>query len=200
MRCLAFDLGRVVFDFDYNLALDKMKHKMFTPKEEIIEAFFYRDFTLDFEKGIISPGEFYQKFKEVFKCPLSCEDFYEAWNIIFSPNKEVINLIKNLTIAYPVYLISNINKAHFDHLYRNFEDVFSLFKGLILSYKVKSVKPEEKIYQELVSLSGFKPEEIIYIDDREDLISEAGKLGFDSIRFLGQEQLVKELKERGIYS
>ena len=136
MRCLAFDLGRVLFDFDYNIALDKIKNVTGASSDEIVDALFYKQFAADFERGLVSPRDFYVKFTQSFKADLGFEEFIRVWCEIFSPKPEVISLVRQLRLIYPVYLISNINEAHFNYLHQNFYDVFSLFDGLILSFKV----------------------------------------------------------------
>ncbi|MCQ9205308.1 MAG: hypothetical protein NG737_03255 [Omnitrophica bacterium] len=200
MKVLAFDLGNVLFDFDYNLGLDKIKNRVGVSPDVIIEALFFKNFSLDFEKGLVSEKEFFLKFKKAFSGSLSFSEFIEAWSSIFSPNSETIALVKTLRLKYPVYLISNICKLHYDYLYKNHREVFDLFKGLILSFKVKSVKPEKKIYQILKETAGTQFNNIIYIDDRQDLIQKAKTFGLCCIKFINNSQLVEELQKLGINS
>lgn len=198
MYTFAFDLGRVLFDFDFNIALDKMKSKLNSSPEQIIEELFYKDFGTDFEKGLISSYEFYLKFKNSFNADIAYSEFTDIWCDIFSANTEVIALAKKLKKAYPIYLISNINKLHFEFLYQKHSDVFSLFNELILSYKVKSVKPEKKIYEYLKTICENNFENIIYIDDRQDLIAAAKKFNLKCIQFIDIHQLLLDLKNLGI--
>ncbi|MDD5583708.1 MAG: hydrogenase maturation protease [Candidatus Omnitrophica bacterium] len=199
MRHLAFDLGRVLFDFDYSIALDKIKDKLGVPVEKAAQELVKNDFPLDFEKGLLSAQEFYIKFKQAFKTHLTYEEFVDAWSDIFTPKKEVIGLIERLQYVYPVYLISNINELHFEHLHERHPEIFRLFDTLLLSYKIKSVKPETKIYAELKKISGAQYTDILYIDDREDLIREAKKLHLQCIRFDELNQLKKDLTHAGIH-
>lgn len=197
-KAFAFDLGKVLFDFDYSLALEKIKDKLGVSPNCVIDALFFDDFALDFEKGIISGYDFYLKFKESFKAKISYSEFVDSWCRIFSPNNTVVELIRRLRILYPVYLISNINELHFDYLYQQWKEIFLLFDKLFLSFKIKAVKPEKKIYEELFK-EGFLPEEIIYIDDRQDLIEEGKKLGLRCIQFRDSKDLIKDLEKDGIY-
>ena len=198
-KAIAFDLGNVAFNFDYSVALDKIKNKIGVPTEKIWNALFYENFALDFEKGIISSYDFYLNFRSTFRSSLKYKEFVDIWCRIFFPNGEVISIIEQLKSIYPVYLISNINELHFNYLHKEFRDFFSLFDATILSFKVKSIKPEKKIYQELIKISGRNPQQIIYIDDRQDLITAAKKMGFNSIRFMGGEKLLRDLIKEAIY-
>lgn len=197
-KVLAFDLGRVLFDFDYNIALEKIKDKIGIPVQEVIRELFENDFGLSFEKGEVSPDEFYSRFKDTFKATLSYEYFVDTWCKIFSPQKDVIGLVRYLKGRYPLYLISNINELHFEYLFKEYPGVFSLFNEMILSFKVKSVKPEEAIYQALKDTAGVGFEDIIYIDDRKDLITKAKDFNLQCLQFTGFDQLLKDLQNLGI--
>lgn len=197
-KVIAFDLGRVLFDFDYNIALEKIKDKIGVPVQEVIRELFENEFGLSFEKGEVSSKEFYSHFKDTFKATLSYECFVDAWCKIFSPKADMIDLVRYLKGRYPLYLISNINELHFEYLLSEYREVFSLFNELILSFKVKSVKPEEKIYQVLKDTAGVDFEDIIYIDDRKDLINKAKDYRLQCLQFTGFNQLLKDLKNLGI--
>ncbi len=198
MKCLAFDLGKVLFDFDYGIALDKIKDKVDVLPDDIVNALFYKDFGTDFEKGLIDGRGFYKKFVEEFGARITYDEFVELWCGIFWPIEEMIELVRKLRTAYPVYLISNINELHFNYLKVRYPDVFSLFKGLVLSFKVKAVKPQIEIYNELKNMSHFSYRDIIYIDDREDLIDKAKSFGINSIRFSNISQLISSLKSYSV--
>ena len=193
-KVLAFDLGRVLFDFDYNIALEKIKDKLGVPTEEVIRKLYENDFGLSFEKGEVSSEEFYFRFKDTFKATLSYECFIDVWCKIFSPKEDVIGLVRHLEGKYPLYLISNISEPHFEYLFKEYREVFSLFNQLILSFKVKSVKPEKIIYQALKDTAGVDFEDIIYIDDRNDLITKAKDYRLQCLQFTSFDQLLKDLK------
>lgn len=198
MKTLAFDLGNVLFNFDYTLALNKIKHRMKLSIPKVIYSLYDKNFTIPFEKGLVSGEEFYQAFMDEYGISFSYEEFVEIWCKIFSPIPEVISLVRKLKGKYQLYLISNINQLHFEYLYKQHPGVFSLFDQLILSYKVKSVKPELKIYQALAEAAGVSFSKLIYIDDRQDLIIEAKKLKLNCIQFENYQQLIEELNCLGI--
>ena len=191
---LAFDLGNVVFNFDYNIALEKIKDKLGVTPKEVIRELYYNNFTIPFEKGLVSGYAFYLNFKKTFLAKLTYKKFIDIWCKIFWPNHQTVNLIKNLKYNFPIYLISNINRLHFDYLYREYPYIFSLFQELILSFQVKYVKPEIQIYQTLQEKTGVDFKKTIYIDDRLDLIQEAQKLGLKCLLFTNAKKLTQDLK------
>lgn len=198
MRCLAFDLGKVIFDFDFGIALDKIKDALGVPAETVISELLQNNFASDFEKGLVSNHDFYTHFTKTFGIPLNYEEFVDIWCDIFTLKQETIDLIERLRVIYPVYLISNINRLHFEHLKRIYPQVFSLFDELILSFEVRSIKPEATIYDELKKVAGVEYEDLVYIDDRRDLIEEAIKLNMTCIQYTDFDAVIKELTDAGI--
>jgi FMN phosphatase YigB (HAD superfamily) len=197
IKAIAFDLGRVLFDFDYNIALDKIKDKINIAPDRIIHALFHENLTDDFEKGIITGRDFYLKFKEKTGLRLSYDEFVPIWCDIFSIKEESIELVKSLRSLYRVLLISNINQLHYDFLKERYWQVFSLFEDKILSFEVKELKPSKKIYEILLAKAKSTKDELIYIDDRPDLITEAKEQGLKCIEFKDVKQCKRELKGFG---
>jgi glucose-1-phosphatase len=198
MTTLAFDLGRVIFDFDYNIALKRLDGRININSEEVLDLIDKNHFGLHFEKGLVSPQEFYKEFKRDFKAKISYEEFKSIWSEIFSPKEDVISLVDQLKNKYPVFLISNINQLHYEYLSSHYPQVFTLFKRLILSYQVRSVKPEPAIYQELQRVAGVPYSQIVYIDDRADLVAAASRLGMRCIQFTTYDKLLNDLNKAGV--
>ena len=194
MKVLAFDLGNVIFGFDYTIAFKEIKHKMEASIEKIIEEFYCHDFTLPFEKGLVSGHDFYLDFKRTFSANFDYQEFIDIWCKIFFPVPEVIELVRKLKKKYSIYMISNINELHFNYLYKEYPEVFSLFDDLILSFRVKSIKPEAKIYRALKEAAGEEFNNIIYIDDRADLIEAAKQLQLNCIQFIDHKKLIDDLR------
>jgi FMN phosphatase YigB (HAD superfamily) len=197
-KVFAFDLGRVIFDFDYTIALDKCIGRMSLTPEQVLHGLFYEEFGADYERGFLSNFEFYEKMRSWSGLEMGYDEYALAWSDIFSLNRgteALIHLLKNE--GYPVHMISNICDLHYTFLFDRYPDVFGLFDSLILSYQVGAIKPERKIFDELVGRAGVGPESIIYIDDRDDLIQAARPMGFTAIRFDSIDQCRADLRREG---
>ena len=68
------------------------------------------------------------------------------------------------------------------------------FHHLISSSEVKSKKPAEEMYHHVIAKYKVKPENSIFIDDKEKNVETAKKLGFNCIVFTNCNQLKDELK------
>jgi len=129
---------------------------------------------------------------------LSFNDFAAIWNDIFWEDEESCLIARRLKQGYKLLLLSNINRMHFDHVAKKF-DIMKIFDDMVLSFVVGAMKPEKPIFEEAVKRAGVDRSAILYIDDRDDLIKEANRLGIESIKYEGAQKLKQDLKERGIY-
>ena len=66
------------------------------------------------------------------------------------------------------------------------------------SHEVGFIKPEEEIYRAVEKVSGFSSEEHIFIDDIIEYVDAAKKIGWDGIQFVGYDDLIMNLKMRGV--
>jgi len=96
--------------------------------------------------------------------------------------------------GYKIYLLSNYGKTSFeaarDHGRLSF---MPLIDGSVISYEVKIVKPEPGIYKALINKYDLVAEECVFLDDREENVEAAMKMGFHGIVVEGYEQAAKAL-------
>lgn len=198
---IVFDLGNVVIDFDHWISVNKISHLCDYSGQEIYDMFFDSPLTQSFEKGKINPREFFYAVKKRLKWRGSYKDFLPIWNKIFfltSNNLKIHRMIRKLKKQYKIFLLSNINKAHFNYLKDTLDGIFNEFDKVILSYRVKMIKPEKKIYRLVKKIAKSSFEDIVYIDDREDLINAASKLGIKSIHYTNPKVLKQRLSILGV--
>lgn len=69
---------------------------------------------------------------------------------------------------------------------------------VFFSHMIGYRKPHKETYKRSVMDCGYRPEETLYIDDREDLICEARQLGMRAIVFKNVDSLCKTLEEEGV--
>ena len=108
---------------------------------------------------------------------------------------EIIKVLKQK--GYKVYLLSNTNEYMYE---KNLNKIVNLFDGLVLSYKVHLLKPYESIYKYLLEKYNLIPEESLFIDDREDNMNTANRLGIKgrTVEPNNDEDVKKVLKEYNI--
>lgn len=195
---IVFDLGKVLIPFDYAPAINKLNLVESGLGNQFSD--FYKSnyhFHRDFERGKISENEFVTKMLDVVDHKIDAETFKKYYADIFSLNEEVASLLPILKKEYKLFLLSNTDSIHQKYGWQKYE-FLKYFDELILSHEVGSVKPEENIYRAVEETSGSPSEEHFYIDDIQEYVDAAIKLGWDAVVFEGYEKLVRDLKDRKI--
>lgn len=194
---IVFDLGNTIIRFDHNISAKKIAKLFDLDSKKIYDAFFDSEMTRAFEKGEISPREFHRRASGLLGVDMPYKDFVAIWNDIFWEDEDACELARQLKSSYKLFLLSNVNRLHFEHIEKRF-DIIKIFDEIVLSYLVGAIKPDRLIYEDVIRRAGGDRTKLLYVDDREDLIKEALALGIDSIRFEGTAKLKKELAGRGI--
>lgn len=195
---VVFDLGMVLVPFDYKIMVTRLEEVETGLGDHFIASYRSNYQThRDFERGDISDVDFVDMMLKVLDNKIDSETFKRFYSEIFTFNQNVIDLLPVIKKNYRLFLLSNTNAIHQQYGWKDFPFI-QHFEKLILSHEVGAVKPEEKIYRAVEAVSGLPPEEHIFIDDIADYAEAARKLGWDGIQFTGYDDLVLNLRSRGI--
>jgi putative hydrolase of the HAD superfamily len=195
---IVFDLGNVLIPFDYSRTIERIN----TVEPGLGDRFyeFYRlnyNIHRDFERGKITEEKFINKMLSAMSNKIDADTFCDYYSDIFTLNEDVISLLPKLKKSYDLFLLSNTDSIHKKYRWEKY-DFLKYFDDIILSFEVGSVKPEERIYSEVENASGFSSEEHFYIDDIQEYVDVAKKIGWDAVLFENYSQLIRDLRERKI--
>ncbi|MDD5512186.1 MAG: HAD family phosphatase [Candidatus Omnitrophica bacterium] len=200
IRVIIFDLGNVLIDFDHSIAARRISRFCDKTPQEIFELFFSSGITTLFERGKISPDDFFLKVKEMLKLKINYDNFVHIWNEIFflsAKNRAVFALANSLRANQRIIVLSNINILHFEYLKKYFP-IFSIFERVFTSFELGAVKPDPEIYNKVMEILGVPAENIFYTDDRPELVASADNLGIRSVVFDTPVQLRRDLSRAGV--
>ncbi|MEI6731999.1 MAG: HAD-IA family hydrolase, partial [archaeon] len=112
-------------------------------------------------------------------------------------NTVLEKIIKKLKIrGYIVASLSNVVDIHQKAC--NEKKIYSVFDFNILSFKVKLIKPDKRIYQLLLKKLKLPGNEVIFTDDYQSCLDGAKKLGINTLLFKNNQQFVKDLRKLGV--
>lgn len=121
-------------------------------------------------------------------------EYYE----LIAVNQEMIELCEKLKQkGYKLGMLAN-ETYEWMNIKRQKGNLDKLFDVVYSSADLKSAKPEKKAYLKTLGSLKAKPEETIFIDDRERNVLAAEKLGIKSFVFKDIEQLKKDLSKINI--
>jgi glucose-1-phosphatase len=158
MTTLFFDIGNVLVTFDFSKAMRRLARDS-RWEDHQVEAKL-RPLIMEMEDGRITSEGFVDQAMAVIDYQSSADSFIAAYCDIFEETTHVARLADHL----PLYLLSNTSGLHLDYL-RAAYPVFAHFRGGAFSHESGSSKPDTKIYQDLLALSGCDPARTLYLDD-----------------------------------
>ena len=178
---VVFDLGKVLVDFDYSIAARKVAARSTRAVGELRAFLESSPLLVQYETGRLTREEFFAEICRATGFQGTLAEFGEFFADIFTEIPAMIELHAGLRRrGIPTYIFSNTNDLAVEHVRRNFP-FFALFDGYILSYEVKAMKPDVKIYEALEKLTGRRGAEIIYLDDRPENVAGGAARGWQTI-------------------
>jgi putative hydrolase of the HAD superfamily len=192
------DLGKVLIDFDYALAAQKILQVSPLPLSEVAEILSDPRLIFEFETGKLSSHEYYGRVSKALKMEISLEEFRHLWGAMFLPEPLISEkFLRDLRQRKRIILFSNTNEIHFEYLEKEFP-ILELVDERLLSYQVGCMKPDQQIYRLAIEKAGVAPERIFFADDRIENVEAAQLAGIQAIQFQSEAQLRREMNARGI--
>lgn len=194
-----FDMGNVLLSFDYDVAAEKMSQVCGVPPAKCREIGYGVELLTAFETGHITRQQFHAKFSELTGSQSDCDALLAARADMFHimvPTFRIVTQLKG--VRQRIGLLSNTSIDHFEFCYDRFGVIRHLFDVYVLSYEVRSMKPDRKIYDVAIEKAGVPAAKIFYTDDREENVVAAQQLGIDAVLFTDAAQLLRDLRSRKV--
>ncbi len=197
---ILFDIGNVLITVEYKRAFNKLSKYMNEQTIELVtmgqDGFVkeIRDDQVLFETGKITMPEFFMKIKGKFNLKMNVEQFEDVWCSMFSRKKDVLQFAEELSKKYKIFLLSNTNETHINHLIDALP-VFNFISGAAFSHEIGYLKPESNYYYEAMRKLEIKAEESIFIDDLELNVNAANEAGITSLKFENLVKLKKDIEK-----
>lgn len=114
-----------------------------------------------------------------------------------SLRQDILDLVRALKKEYVTALMSNHSATTLRPVVQEY-NLDELFNYICISSEVGLVKPDTRMFQNVVDRLHLTFEEVVFIDDLQRHVDAAKELGIDAFVFTTFDQLQKDLHERGI--
>ncbi len=193
-----FDFGRVISDFDIGRFVERAARSSGLSREAVNASVARSmDAATRYETGLMTSHEFFEEVSRISSLAMPEDEFVRAYTDIFTPKPATLALIRELSSRYRLGLLSNTNAWHFEFGIQPVP-VFPLFEAVTLSFEVRAMKPDPRIYADMLGKLALPAEACAYIDDIPEFVEAGRALGLRAIRYTTQEHLLADLRAIGI--
>ena len=196
-----FDQGNVILDINPQLSLEAFSSIINPCEADCITASDLlggcdNKFITDYMLGLVTTDQFIDYLMPVMREGTTRNQVVEAWDalILDIPNERLNALLKLRAEGKKTYMLSNTNDEHVRHIiYKCFagnrHEMERCFDALFFSCEMHLAKPSPEIFLEVISQTGMNPKEAIFIDDLQNNLDTAAKLGFSTLLSTGNHWL-----------
>ncbi len=184
IKNIIFDLGGVIINIDYHLTIDAFKKIGFDNFDSAFSQAQQLGVFDQLDKGLVSHIEFRNYIRNLSCKPLTDNQIDTAWNaMLLDFPIERLKLLESIKLQYRTFLLSNTNQIHCDVYTKDLQKAYSgkdlshFFERVYLSHEMHMRKPDSEAFMLILNENNLKPEETLFIDDTEQHIEGAKKVG-----------------------
>ncbi len=192
---LFLDLGNVLLTVKKDIVIKKIAELLKKDKSDVEGAIDW-DLEKAYETGAISTDRYIHQLNQATQI-FDFENLCALWKHGFAPIPGTINLLPQLARKNHLYLLSNTNKIHFTAIQKAF-DIFKDFEHLFLSYEMGHRKPDPVIYKKALATVNAAPENSFFVDDLQENIATAAKLGITAHQYKNARSLQQFLNRHAL--
>jgi putative hydrolase of the HAD superfamily len=177
---VVLDVGGVILHIDWDRPFEFAGIFDSRVREELIHHFYGWEHFHRFERGEITPEQFFQGFNELTGQQRSLEFWQEAWNrLIIGELPGVNEIFDRLHGKIPVCALSNTNIIHYQYMIKAFP-VMRRFDRFFASHELGLRKPDAAIYLRVAEELKTEPDRLLFVDDSRSNIEAARRVGLTS--------------------
>lgn len=185
---IVFDLGGVVFNWQPD-AIIRSIFKDTDTQNLVKKGVFEHSDWIELDRGSITPAQ--AIVRGAARTGLRTEDverLLEAVPPSLTPIEATIELIHELSgTRNRLFVLSNMHLASIAYLERR-HTFWDVFDGIVISSRIKMVKPEMQIYEHLLNRYQLQPGDTVFIDDLQENLAAASSIGIQTIKFIDPDQ------------
>jgi glucose-1-phosphatase len=194
-RVVLFDLGKVLVDFDWNVAARNIAPRSKYSPPELLERMMRSPLLPRYELGRITSRGFFEEVRKAIDYQGTFEDFAAAFGAIFSEIPAMVALQARVRAAgLPTWVFSNTNDLAITYIRKTYP-FFSNFDGYFLSYELGQMKPDAGIYETAQKTTGCVGKEVLYIDDFAENVAGGAARGWQTIHHVSPAQTVPQVEQ-----
>lgn len=190
-KYLILDLGNVLVHVDFKKFYNSLRSVLGFSYEETMKNL--ESLMSEYNKGVISPENFYRQSCRLLKLNIDFAFFSKAWTDIFTPNQELLDFLSsakkdNLTII----LASNTDSLHYGYVKKKLGLKF--IDHSFLSYLESVIKPDSAFFHKMIAKLEIDVAHSIFFDDMSENVDSALSCGIKAIVHKNNSETIAAIK------
>jgi FMN phosphatase YigB (HAD superfamily) len=195
---IIFDLGKVLLDFDYSIAAQKIAARSSKAPADLHAFLGSSPLLVEYESGRLTRRQLYQAVCDAIGFAGGLEEFSGYFADIFSEISAMTALHAEFRQrGFKTFIFSNTNDLAIEHVRRKFP-FFANFDGYVFSYEVGSLKPQPEIYAAMEQMTGRRGADMVYLDDRPENVAAGAARGWRTVLHESPEKTRAALLASGV--
>jgi len=183
VKHVIFDIGGVLIDFDFPRLARALGERTGGDADGLLPLF-AQAVVRDVEAGHTDPEEFFRRTMSPALPGLTYEGWISAWMDNYSVNEPGWALLEDARDqGRTVSLLSNLAPYNQLAIERKWPHFFQAPHHNFYSYELGFHKPDPDIYRAVSKRLGAEPEHCFFLDDVEENVESARRVGFQGLRF-----------------
>lgn len=198
IKNIIFDLGGVLLDISMSRTREAFIASGVVNFDDYYQLSHSNALFLDLEKGLLTPAEFYNKFRVGTGLDLPDEKIRTNWNALLGTFRtSSIDFLDVLKEKYRLFLFSNTNQIHYEAFVRIFNEQFgrdgfnNYFEKAYYSHHMNQRKPDPASFLFIINENNLLAEETLFVDDSHANIIGAQEAGLQTL-WLKDGMLIEE--------
>lgn len=196
IKAILFDLGGVLFTNGtkkFNQVISARYHL----SDDFVKDAMDGEIGTNYREAKITRDEFWKLFLQKLNIHEDDETLEKEWVGYYELIEGTRDIIFELSKKYKIYYLSDNVKERVDKLDERF-GFLKWFTDGVFSHDAGVRKPDPRIYTYTLNKLNIKPEEGVFIDDKESSLVPARQMGITTILFTSPEQLRSDLIKLGV--
>jgi putative hydrolase of the HAD superfamily len=192
-----FDLGGVVVDVDLNWSRVAWAATTGTSHTDFDRVFLDSGIKDQIDRGEMSESEALARIRELHSGAIEDHQIRHCWTSCLRTRPYSTQLVHAVARRSRCAVLSNTDPIHSAWIEEQSE-IRDAISRWFYSYQCGSMKPEPRIFEVTLQTLGVSAEEALLIDDREENIAAAQRLGMETIHYTSFESVCEGLAGRDL--
>ncbi|WP_367155704.1 HAD-IA family hydrolase [Methylomonas sp. HYX-M1] len=198
-RALLFDLGGVLLDIDFGLAINAWAAYSALPETELARLFHFDREYRQHERGELDSAAYFAHLAARLQLSASPAQIEAGWNAIFVGEiAETAQLLQSARSRLPCYLLTNTNESHMRFWSARYPDLLPGFDAVFASHQLGLRKPEPTIFRHVLQTTGVAAADILFFDDTAENIEAAKRAGLQAVLVRSSVDIAEGLEAVGV--